>query len=634
MSFVLISACGGKMSGETEYGEYEPLDSGQTTTDDSGDGSTDDTGESVDTGDTGSTPVESDKITILHTNDWQSHMLGWGPNAEYSPDSTGDDATVGGLARAKTLIDEIRGATAHPVVLYDAGDWMAGALFQLLATSHAAELQMMNLMGYDAVCLGNHEFDWGPNVLGEMISKGDELGVTVPILATNTVPNSEDDGDDVLEAHFDGERIKGTHVQTLDNGVTVGLFGLVGDGAARITPAVSPASFSPAQEAAAEAVETLETMGVDIIIALSHAGVGDERHEGEDEAIAQAVDGIDVIVSGHSHTALHEARIINDTLIVQAGAYTQYVGELIVVRDDDGGWSLDNYTLHELDDTIVGDSEVTALVDGFVTALDEGPLAELGTSFNEPIFQIETDIRVNACEESTLGNFVTDAYRYALNQYATDDPIVATFESQGVIRDNLLAGASGIEAFSDVFRVMPLGIGTDDVPGYGLVSFYVTPRDLKSTCEILGSIVPMEGCDYWMEPSGIRCHIDRERSFGNTARKVELQVDGEWVELDKTDDTTLYRVAVDSYVAGLMNLLGGLTFDAIIIKPKLADGTVVEDTDTLAFDKDPETEGVQEIKLWEALVTYGQSFEDGDGDGVPDVGSAYSSPEGRIIFLD
>ena len=611
----LAIGCSSK-SGTAEYGQFEPIDSGLST-DDSGD-----------------PPDDSERITILHTNDWQSHMLGFGPNAEYSPDTVGDDGTVGGLARAKTLIDEIRGASTHPVVLYDAGDWMAGALFQLLATSHAAELQMMQMMGYDAICLGNHEFDWGPAVLGEMIAKGDELGVTVPILAANTVPNTADAGDDPLEAHFDSGRISGTMVQTLDNGITIGLFGLVGDGAARITPAVAPASFESAEIAAAAAVETLEAQGVDIIVALSHAGVGEGEGTGEDQAIAAAVDGIDVIVSGHSHTALHEQIMVGDTIIVQAGAYTRYVGELTVVREDDGAWSVDAYTLHELDDTIAGDPDVISMIDGFVSALDAGPLADIGTSFSEPVFQIDADMGVNSCEESTLGNFVTDAFRYTLNQYAPDAPFAAAFESQGVIRDDFLAGASGVEAFSDVFRVMPLGVGTDGVPGYGLVSFYVTPRDMKSTCEILGSIVPIEGCDFWVEPSGLRCHLDMGRPFGNTARRVDLLVDGEWVALDLSDNETLYRVAVDSYVASLMNILGGLTFDTVVISPKLADGTVVSDTTTLIFDKDPDTEGVQEVKLWEALVTYAASFPDTDGDGVPELGDAYGTPEGRIIFID
>jgi 2',3'-cyclic-nucleotide 2'-phosphodiesterase (5'-nucleotidase family) len=127
----LLSGCKGKDSGE---------DSASTDTDDQ----TDDTGTASDDTGTGSDTGTGDgllRLTILHTNDWQSHMLGQGPNAEYSPDSTNDDSTIGGLARMSTLVSEIRGATDHPVVLYDGGDWMAGALFQLLATTHAAELQ-------------------------------------------------------------------------------------------------------------------------------------------------------------------------------------------------------------------------------------------------------------------------------------------------------------------------------------------------------------------------------------------------------------------------------------------------------------------------------------------------------------
>jgi len=125
-----------------------------------------------------------------------------------------------------------------------------------------------------------------------------------------------------------------------------------------------------------------------------------------------------------------------------------------------------------------------------------------------------------------------------------------------------------------------------------------------------------------------------DRPFGNTARRVDLLVEDEWVELDLTDTETLHHVAVDSYVAGLMNILGGLTFDAVVIRPKLADGTVVEDTDTLFFDKDPTVDGVQEVKLWEAVRDYGRTFPDTTGDGIPDIPDAYLEPQGRIVFFD
>ena len=506
--------------------------------------------------DTGSGQDTVQRFTILHTNDWQSHMLGQGPNAEYTADITGDDTTWGGIARVKTLVDEIRGAATDPVVLYDGGDWMAGALFQLLATSHASELQMMDLLGYDAITIGNHEFDWGAEVLGDMIAKADDLGVTVPIVASNIEPNVDDAGDDALEAHFDSGRIETTRVDVLENGLTLGLFGLVGDSAAEVTTGEYPASFTPMIDAAADAVATLEAQDVDLIIGITHAGVADELSNSDAELVAAAVPGIDILVDGHSHTPLFDPIVTEEgTVIVQAGAYTRYLGQLDLVLDA-GVLSVEGYQLHAIDDTIPGDPEVTSLVDGFITALEEGPLTELGYGFNDPILAVPGDITVSACAESGLGDFVTDAFRYAMNQTAAD-PIRVAVESQGVIRDNLLAGETGIETFADVFRVMPLGFGTDDVPGYPLVSFYVEGDEVADICEVTASLAPSYGCDYFAEISGMRCELDMERSSFNRVIKVELlNDDGEYEEIDISMGAEgLYHVAVDHYVATFMSIL-------------------------------------------------------------------------------
>src|SRR5688572_17335355 len=83
-----------------------------------------DTVDTVDTEDSGDPGDGKQRFVILHTNDWQSHMTGWGPNAEYTPETTGDDETVGGLARTRTLIDRIRASTDDQVLLFDGGDWM------------------------------------------------------------------------------------------------------------------------------------------------------------------------------------------------------------------------------------------------------------------------------------------------------------------------------------------------------------------------------------------------------------------------------------------------------------------------------------------------------------------------------
>lgn len=592
----------------------------------------DDTGPIVDTGDTG--PVDDGKlrVTILHTNDWQSHMLGLGPNAEYDPSVTGD-GTMGGLARVATLVDEIRGATAHPVVLFDAGDWMAGDLFQMLATSHAAELQVMQQIGYDAITLGNHEFDWGPGTLGDMIAKGDELGVTVPIVASNTVPDDADIDDDPLELLFDSGRIQNTLTLELDNGLTLGLFGLVGDEAASISPAAVPTTFTPAESAAAEALAELE--GVDLTIGITHAGV-DETDEtlSPDHILAEAVPGIDLIVGGHSHTPLDEVQTAGDTWIVQAGYHTMWLGQVDLAFDGTS-WELEGYTLHPIDDSIIGDTTVDTMVDDFIAELDAGPLAALGTTFHEPVFSIPSDVALNECVESPIANLVTDAYLWSLNQTA-EDPIDIAFENQGLIRDPLEHGQGGIQGFSDLFRVLPLG-GTMDAPGYDLTHFYATAAELYDVCEVTASVSPFYGCSYFIEwSSTMRCTVDTVQVPFFRVQSVEFFDGKDWVELDQSSDE-LFHVAVDSYIASLIVILEDLSSGLLEVTPKDATGTPIDTSagvEGMYFDTDPKTEGVQTLKLWQALADYADSFGDDDGDGVPDVPEAYTEAAGRLIGWD
>jgi len=615
---ILGPACGDK----DEPPESTPVDGGDDGGDDGGE---DDTG----------TP-EREYVTVLHTNDWQSHMLGWGPNAEYTPDSTDDDVTVGGLARAKTLIDEIRGSTVHPVILLDGGDWMGGALFQELRATHAVELQVMTALGYDAAVVGNHEFDWGPDGLGELISKGDELGADVPLLLANLAADPDSTEDDGFSVHLESGRVTPTIMLELDNGLSVGVVGLMGYDAYRVAPDAYSLLHSLPEEAAGAHVEALQSEGADLVIALTHSGVRDDIENSPDHVLAAAVPGIDLIVGGHSHTRLPDPLTTDDgTFIVQAGAYTRYVGELVMSREVGGAWEIDSYALHELDDSILGDSEITDMVDGFLAELDAGPLAELGTSFSEPIASIPGDMEVTACAESGLGDLVTDAFRWKLSELDPDNPIDVAFESQGVIRDDLTVGTGGVQGFSDIFRVLPLGYATDDRPGYALVDFYVNAADLEAACEVTASIPAIEGCSYFIEQSGMRCTYDDERGTFSKVLSVEIWDDevGDYVELDTSGaDETLYHVTVDTYVASLMYIIGDLTSGFITLEPKDADGNVVDPT-TRIFDADPDTDGVQEVKLWEALRDYTQSFEDTDGDGVPDVPESYTSADGRIIEL-
>lgn len=594
----------------------------------------DDTGPGADGGADGGADDGKLRVTILHTNDWQSHMLGFGPNAEYTPDTTGDDPTVGGLARIKTLADEIRASSGHPVLLVDGGDWMAGDLFQLLGPTHGAELQAMQLMGYDAVTLGNHEFDWGPDVLGQIITAGGANGATVPILAANTQPDAADPADDALEAHFASGRVQDTLVLTLDNGLSVGLFGIVGDEAGGLAPAAAPTLFLPAAEASADAVTTLEAQGVDLVVALTHAGVTDDPSTSPDEVLANAVPGIDLIVGGHSHTPLAEPRTANGTVIVQAGCHTQYLGQLDLAFDGTS-WEVEAYTLHELDDTIPGDPAVTALIDGFVADLETGPLADLGYGFDQPVMELPGDVGYGECTEMPIGNFVTDAYLTVLNGVAGVDPIDVAFETQGVIREGLLRGNTGVQGFSDLFRVLPLGDGPDGRPGYPLVHFYVTASELADACEVTASVSPYYGCNYFVEHAGMRCTVDMLNTPFGRVEQIELWREGAWQAIDITAaNPELYHVAVDSYTASLMYTLEGLTSGLLVITPKDETGTPYADLEDAIFDAEPGSPAVDELKLWEALVRYGETLPDSDGDGLPDLPSSYLEPAGRIVGFD
>ncbi len=111
------------------------------------------------------------RFVVLHTNDWQSRLLGYGPNSEYSPNSLNDDLTVGGVARLATLLHERRAALGEvPLLTLDAGDFSMGTLFHTVAREEGGELRLLGALGYDATTLGNHEFDFRPAGLAQMIA--------------------------------------------------------------------------------------------------------------------------------------------------------------------------------------------------------------------------------------------------------------------------------------------------------------------------------------------------------------------------------------------------------------------------------------------------------------------------------
>ena len=139
------------------------------------------------------------KITILHTNDLHSHVVGFGPELNYTPLTLNDDRTIGGFARIATIFREEKERNEGTTLVIDAGDFLMGTLFQALEKETGFQLRLMGSMGYDVTCVGNHEFDFGPEWLAATITSAHNNGKIPSILIGNTEFDRKDNRDDGLE---------------------------------------------------------------------------------------------------------------------------------------------------------------------------------------------------------------------------------------------------------------------------------------------------------------------------------------------------------------------------------------------------------------------------------------------------
>jgi 5'-nucleotidase len=166
-------------------------------------------------------------LTIIHSNDMHSHFLGASPNIDYSPLTTGEDKTIGGWARIATVIKEIKKERSNPVLVVDAGDFLMGSLFHMVTREQSFELRLLRMMGYDAVTLGNHEFDLKPGGLARILTSARDSGQIPPVVFSNAVFSQESSQDDALENIFKQGIVK-PYLVLERGGLRIGLFGLLG----------------------------------------------------------------------------------------------------------------------------------------------------------------------------------------------------------------------------------------------------------------------------------------------------------------------------------------------------------------------------------------------------------------------
>ena len=577
-------------------------------------------------------------ITIIHTNDLHSHILGFSPNIDYRPDITGGDAAKGGWARIATVIKQEREKRNHPVLVLDGGDFLMGSLFHMVSREEAIEPRLMKDMGYDVLTLGNHEFDFKPGGLARIIQSAVAKGGMPAVVFANAIFSKESDRDDALEEVFNKGRVK-PYVVLEKGGVKIGIFGLMGKDAAEKSPFASPVKFRDPIEISKEMVKVLrEREKVDMVICLSHSGVSNDKSRSEDEILAKEVQGINVIVGGHSHTRLEKPILINSTLIVQASSYGNCVGVLDLLWEN-GKARLKNYRLIDIDAAIPGDMALQKKVASFIDTIDRDVLQKVGLSSKKVIGQTAFDLKIVE-DESNLGNLIADSIRWYVNRHDSDpkDPltkVVVAIESNGVIRDDLLRGKTGALAVCDVFRAIPLGIGMDDTMGYPLVSCYLYASEIKKTLEVLTSIYPRKGSSFFLQVSGLKFTYNPRRVIFDRVTDIWMGSEEEgYVPLDYSQSNkNLYRMATNIYNATFMKIVGKYTYQLLTIIPKDRNGAPVADLAALLVDADKIQPGIQELKEWMGVMEYIKSFPDKNGDGLPDIPDQYKGKLGRIVAV-
>ena len=582
---------------------------------------------------------ETNVTTILFTHDLHSHFL---------PQSTAEGGESGGYARLKTVIDGER-AMNPDALLVDGGDFSIGSLIQTLYTTQAAELRTMGAMGYDAVTIGNHEFDHKGTGFAEMLNSAKAaqtaamglltdsqypprnleayqaqygpLTLALPaLLEANYAP--ADDNPDRAFIRSAMEDYGVTDCVTLERGgVTYGLFGLMGVDSDECAP-TSGFTRTDAAKAAKRCVETLKGEGAEIIVCLSHSGTGDSLASSEDEELAKAVDGIDVIVSGHTHSTLAEPLVVNDTYIVSSGPYCQNLGSLTFSWDDGGEKRLLDYRLIPIDETVAEDPEIAGIVEQWKDMVGETYLARYGLTYDEVLTRSDYDLNTPASavqENNGLGTLVSDAFLWAdrtLNAAYADSPHTVSVTADGVLRANLPAGDL---TAAMAFDVLSMGVGEDGTSGFPLVAVYLTGKELKAAMEVDASVTPiMPAAQLYM--SGAKYAFNTKRMFFNRVYDAALTD----VTFDESgtgnayeiDDNALYRVVTGMYSAQMLGTVKSKSMGLLSLEPKQANGTPVTDfADCILYDANG-----NELKEWYALAAYLEQFGE---DGLPD---RYAAP--------
>jgi len=531
-----------------------------------------------------------------------------------------DDKTTGGFARLATILKNEKAKFPKSTLIVDAGDFLMGTLFHTGEEEFGFQIPLMKKIGYDFITIGNHEFDFGPESLAKIINSSIKTGEIPEIITSNIVFSDESEKDDALAKLYKEKKLKEYSI-IKKNGLKIGIIGIMGKDADEVAPNTKPITFL-------NQIKTVKTLTnklkkedkVDLVILLSHTGFYPNEkggYEGEDIKIAEKVKNLDIIISGHTHVKVEKTIKINNTIIVQTGEYIHNVGRLEIDVKNKKIEKV-NYSLIPVNDEIMGDKEINEMINNYKTKIENKYLKPVGLSFLKPIAETKFTVKRNSYitkKVGTAGHFVTDAMKYYIDKHS--DKVDMVIEASGPIRENILEGKI---TTADIFRVSPLGSGLDNTPGYSIAKLYVTGKELKGFMEVVVKTQGTVGTDSYLHYSGVKIDVDMKKGLLKKVQKV--YVNGKEIDVSKKNEK-LYSLAASTYILSFIGRIKKLTMGLIKVVPKDAKGNPITDMNKQLIDFDKNKEGLQEGKIWLALIEYLETFKDTDGNGLKEIPIKY-----------
>lgn len=563
-------------------------------------------------------------VDIVFTHDTHSHLN------TFTTVVDGLETELGGFARMNTLIEAQRAQNPDTLVI-DGGDFSMGTLIQTVFETQAAELRMLGYLGCDVTTLGNHEFDYRSKGLANMLTSAQASGDAVPAMVVCNVDWDTMEAEGLTEGQ---QRLKDAFAAygvsdytVLEKGdVDIAVVGVFGKDALACAPTCELKFEDPIEAVKQTVADIKANEDVDMIVCVSHSGTWEDESKSEDELLAKAVPDLDLILSGHTHTELEKPIQHGSTYVVSCGEYGKNLGELTLTQQADGRWAMSAYELIPITSDIAVHAATQQTIDNFMDTVDTDYLARFGytkdqvLAENDIVFSTQKDLE-NIHEEHNLGDIIADAYVYAVENAADYDgvPVDLAVVPSGTVRDTYARGDITVE---QVFNSFSLGIGADGVPGYPLISVYLTGREIRTAAEIDASV-----SDFMTTArlycSGLNFTYNPHRLLLNKVTDVCLEDDGQRVALE---DDKLYRIVADLYSGQMLSAVTDMSYGILAIVPKYADGTPITDFEDVII-----TENGRELKAWDSIARYMASFANTDGDGIANVPAYYSTTHGRKL---